>query len=318
MRAIDTVTANGRKSCPAMPDTNAMGRNTATVVSVDAVIAPATCRTEATTPSTVSGPSPLRRLMFSMTTIESSTTRPMAMVSAPSVKMLRVLPLVQSPMRVMSRESGIETAAMTVDRHDQRNARITSTAKSSPSPPSTERSWIDCSMKGAWSKMVMNSASRVGARRSSSACTACEMSTTFAPCAGVICRVSDGLPLTRDRFWAGTASSSTSAKSEMRTAPSAVGTGSAAMSSREARGVPTVTEMGPSADSACPAGSAAPCDCRIGCRLAGSTSSRVTSAARRAIVMRCSCCPARSTVRTPGMFCSAGTTVWASASPKAS
>lgn len=49
-----TVTENGRKSCPAMPSTKAMGRKTATVVSVEAVIAPATCRTEATMSGIVS------------------------------------------------------------------------------------------------------------------------------------------------------------------------------------------------------------------------------------------------------------------------
>ncbi len=40
--AIETVTANGRNSWPAMPETNAIGRKTATVVSVEAVMAPAT------------------------------------------------------------------------------------------------------------------------------------------------------------------------------------------------------------------------------------------------------------------------------------
>ncbi len=97
-------------------------------------------------PSIVSGPSPRRLEMFSITTMESSTTRPMAMVRAPRVRMLRVLPLHHRPTRVISSDSGIDTAAMTVERHERRNARITSTAKSRPSPPSTERSWIDCSM----------------------------------------------------------------------------------------------------------------------------------------------------------------------------
>ena len=87
--------------------------------------------------------------MFSITTIESSTTRPIAMVSAPSVRMFRVLPLQSRPIRVISSDSGIDTAAMMVDRHEPRNAKITSTAKSRPRPPSTDRSWIDCSMNGA-------------------------------------------------------------------------------------------------------------------------------------------------------------------------
>ena len=43
--AMVTVSANGRKSSPAMPPTRATGRNTATVVSVEAVTAAATSRT---------------------------------------------------------------------------------------------------------------------------------------------------------------------------------------------------------------------------------------------------------------------------------
>ncbi len=43
--AIVIVSANGRKSSPVTSPTNAIGRNTATVVIVDAVIAEATSRT---------------------------------------------------------------------------------------------------------------------------------------------------------------------------------------------------------------------------------------------------------------------------------
>ena len=43
--AIVTVRANGRNSSPVTSPTNAMGRNTATVVTVEAVTAEATSRT---------------------------------------------------------------------------------------------------------------------------------------------------------------------------------------------------------------------------------------------------------------------------------
>ena len=88
--AIVTVSANGRNSSPVMSPTRASGRNTATVVRVDAVIAPATSRTADLIASILVSPSPMCRLMFSITTIESSTTRPIAIVSAPSVMMLSV------------------------------------------------------------------------------------------------------------------------------------------------------------------------------------------------------------------------------------
>jgi hypothetical protein len=44
--AMVTVRANGRNSSPASSPTNAIGRKTATVVSVEAVMAPATSRME--------------------------------------------------------------------------------------------------------------------------------------------------------------------------------------------------------------------------------------------------------------------------------
>ena len=85
-----TVTEKGRNSSPVTPETMATGRNTATVVRVEAVTAPATSLTEATMSAGVSAtPGTIRRLMFSVTTIESSTTRPTATVSAARVKMLR-------------------------------------------------------------------------------------------------------------------------------------------------------------------------------------------------------------------------------------
>ena len=84
-----TVIANGRKSSPTTPDTMATGANTMTVVRVDAVTAPATSLTEARMSPAVRVRCPAaRRLMFSTTTIESSTTRPTATVSAANVKML--------------------------------------------------------------------------------------------------------------------------------------------------------------------------------------------------------------------------------------
>ena len=47
--AIATVSAKGRSSSPAQPLTTATGRNTTTVASVAAVIAPATSRTPSAT-----------------------------------------------------------------------------------------------------------------------------------------------------------------------------------------------------------------------------------------------------------------------------
>ena len=86
--ATVTVIAKDAKICPTMPPTSAIGVNTATVVSVDAVTAPATSRTPAMIACSLASPYPRCRLMFSSTTIESSTTRPTATVNAPSVSRL--------------------------------------------------------------------------------------------------------------------------------------------------------------------------------------------------------------------------------------
>ena len=147
--AIVMVSANGRNSSPVMSLTRAIGRNTATVVAVDAVTAVATSLTAARIAVLFSSPSDRCRLMFSMTTIESSTTRPIAIVSAPRVSTFIVYPVASIPMKVTSTETGIEIAVTIVERTDSRNSRMTSTAAARPSSPSRARLSIDCSMNGA-------------------------------------------------------------------------------------------------------------------------------------------------------------------------
>lgn len=77
--------------------------------------------------------------MFSRTTIESSTTRPMAMVRAPRVSMLSERSRVHSTISARTTESGMETAVTRVERIDARNTRMTRTAKISPRAPSVVR-----------------------------------------------------------------------------------------------------------------------------------------------------------------------------------
>ncbi len=84
--------------------------------------------------------------MFSITTIESSTTRPMAIVSAPSVRMLSEYPNAWMPMNVIRTLVGIEIAVTSVARTESRNTRMTSTAKNRPRRPSCASASIDCWM----------------------------------------------------------------------------------------------------------------------------------------------------------------------------
>ena len=266
--AIVTVSANGRNSSPVMSPTKASGRNTATVVIVDAVIAPATSRTavmmEKARPSgLLSRAAVMCRLMFSMTTMESSTTRPIAMVSAPRVRMLSVYPVACSPMNVMSTDVGIEMAVTRVARMSSRKIRMMSTANARPSSPSVASDSIDSSMYGAWSKTTTSSTSepRASSRSGMSARTPFETSTVFAAGSLVTAMVSAGSPLTREMLVTGLSVNATDATSPMTTtSPGSVcpTRGSAAMSSTEPSLDPVCTAKVLSSSVICPAGSSTP------------------------------------------------------------
>ncbi len=131
-----TVRANGRKNSEARPWTKPRGRKTATVVSVLAVMARATSRVPLYAAEWMSSPSWRCRWMFSMTTIESSMTRPMAMVRPPSVSMFSDSPRHQSRARAPTMLRGIERPAISVERQLRRKTQMMSTAKTAPRRPS--------------------------------------------------------------------------------------------------------------------------------------------------------------------------------------
>jgi hypothetical protein len=87
-----TVSAWSRKSWPATPSTNTIGRKTETVVRVEAVTAMATSREPLAAASKRSSPPSRCRKMFSRTTIELSTSSPTPSASPPRLIMLREMP----------------------------------------------------------------------------------------------------------------------------------------------------------------------------------------------------------------------------------
>ena len=89
-RAIAAVSAKGRNISPVCPPTKIIGTNTAIVVSVEAVMAPATSETAPMIEANFVPPWEWRRRIASMTTIESSTTRPIEIVSAEIVSIFRL------------------------------------------------------------------------------------------------------------------------------------------------------------------------------------------------------------------------------------
>lgn len=70
--------------------------------------------------------------MFSMTTIESSTTRPMATVMAPSVMILSVISSWFKTSSAINNDNGIEMTEINVDLISLRNKRMITTAKIAP------------------------------------------------------------------------------------------------------------------------------------------------------------------------------------------
>ena len=137
--------------------------------------------------------------MFSMTTIESSMTRPMAMVRPPSVSMLRELPRLQRMMSAPMMLSGIESPAMTVDRQLRRNTQMTMIAKTAPTRPSCRSDRMLSLMKIDWSTTVVTVACppRSCWIAGSSSATALAMSTVLPLLALLIEMPMDALPLVR-------------------------------------------------------------------------------------------------------------------------
>ncbi len=86
-----------------------------------------------------------------MTTIESSMTRPMAIVRPPSVSMFSDSPRHQSRMSAPSTLSGIERPAMSVERQLRRKTKMTRTAKTAPRRPSRHSEVMLSLMKIDWS-----------------------------------------------------------------------------------------------------------------------------------------------------------------------
>ena len=132
----------------------------------------------------------------------SSTTRPTATARPPRVMMLMVRPARPMMVRAVKIDSGMLTAATSVERRLSRNRKMVRTAKKAPSRPSRTRPSRDSLMKSAVFEMVSTAMASgccaidlregglggvgdlhgVGARR---------------PCSR--CSVSDGWPLVREK-----------------------------------------------------------------------------------------------------------------------
>ena len=125
--------AMSRKSCPASSLTNTMGRNTASVVRVDATSAPHTSTVASRAACLRGFPSSLTcRNTFSTTTMALSTTMPEANARPASETMLSERPSPFMTMNVVTWLTGIERPTTSIDVMLFRNSSRITVARIEP------------------------------------------------------------------------------------------------------------------------------------------------------------------------------------------
>ena len=146
-----TAKAKSPKIWPATPSTNTMGKNTATVVKVEAVTACATSRVPDTAANRRSEPCSRWTWMFSRTTIALSTSIPTPRARPPSDIKLRETPPRYIGAKAHTTLTGMAVAMIAVARKSARKRKSTEIASSPPQTAVPLKFEIAASMKLAWS-----------------------------------------------------------------------------------------------------------------------------------------------------------------------
>ena len=127
--ATDKVTENSRNKRPTMPPMSKRGMNTATKETLmERTVKPISC---APCNAACMGPMPcsMYRMMFSITTMASSTTKPVEMVRAMRDKLSKLKPARYITPKVPIKETGTTTLGMNVARRLRKNANTTRTTR---------------------------------------------------------------------------------------------------------------------------------------------------------------------------------------------
>jgi len=143
------VSAWSLNNWPATPSTKTSGRNTATVVSVDAVTAMLTSFVPRYTASASSSPDRLCRSMASSTTMELSTSMPIPRAIPPSDMMFSVRSVWYIRANVAMIEMGMDRPIISVLRTSLRKRNRMMVASSPPIQALLRTSPMACSMKSA-------------------------------------------------------------------------------------------------------------------------------------------------------------------------
>src|SRR5208283_5753659 len=123
--AVDSVTANSRNSRPTIPPINSSGMNTAISDMLIVITVKPISRAPSSVAANGSIPSSMCRVMFSITTIASSTTNPVEIVSAISDRLSRLNPHRYITANVPTSDVGTATAGISVARGLRRNTNTT-------------------------------------------------------------------------------------------------------------------------------------------------------------------------------------------------
>ncbi len=218
--AADSVTANSRNRRPTCPPMNSSGMNTATSDRlIESTVKP-TSRAPSKAACMRSMPFSMWRAVFSSTTIASSTTKPVATVSAISDRLFRLNPSSHITPKVPSSETTVATAGITVARTLRRNTLTTSTTSriemSSVNSISCSEARIELVRSEATCRVM--SPGSWACSEGSSARTPSTVSITLAAGWRVISTITAGSPLNRPRVLMFSGPSMTSATSSRRTA----------------------------------------------------------------------------------------------------
>ncbi len=134
--AKPTASDSGRNMAPAAPTMKRDGTNTASTQSIEISSGTATSRPESTTARATRWPVARCVWMFSITTVDISTSTPMASARPPSVMMLIVRPVSHSPMTAPMSASGMLATTINELRQSRRNKSTTMPVSSAPRAPS--------------------------------------------------------------------------------------------------------------------------------------------------------------------------------------
>ena len=218
--ATDRVTANSRNSRPVCPPMKSSGMNTATSDRLmDSTVKP-TSRAPSSAALKRSMPASICRLVFSSTTMASSTTKPVATVSAIRLRLFRLKPSKYITPNVPSSDTTVATAGITVARALRKNALTTSTTSAIEISSVSSISRSDERMDWVLSEATCSRTSCGNWACSSgiSARTPSTVSITLAPGWRVTSTITAGLPLKRPRVLVFSTPSTTSATSASRIA----------------------------------------------------------------------------------------------------